>query len=344
MLTKAEILWTRKCPLTCSYCAMIDYDFEKAPLSKMLEGVDQLQKHGCGFFAIYGSSPLYGEEFNGLDTFIHHTESVGILTTVIVDGIDKETKPKLQQLYKAGLRSLTCSWDGESVRDHLYSKRLPIHVDKQTRLKSEKGIELVKWFRASHDDLRDVELVTTVTKKNWEHVLTSLELDLLPAGIWFSFDFIHPDRGQPGTKAKGTGKGLAFENNDLDRGDVIRFCEHLLDFKQRLGFVHQSEEYLRAVIAKPEIVTCMKWKCTGPTFPSWVTIDADGTVLPCDDFWTDRTFKVWDFDEAALKVFSREYAEEVKKWCPGCAWSTHWDAVRIAESGKGFNNYVHIGG
>ena len=340
-LTKAEILWTRKCPLTCSYCAMIDYDFPQAPILKMLQGVDRLKALGCGFFAIYGASPLYSGEFNNLPAFIQHAENSGILTTVIVDGIDKATKEKLTLLHKHGLRSLTCSWDGMPIAP-ARAGILPVHVDKQTRHKSQIGVDLVGWFASEFEGhVRDVELVATVTKKNWDHILIRLP-ELLKRGIWFSFDFIHPDRDQPGSKAKGDGWGLVFEDNFTGQRNVRDFAAGLLALKSMYGHVHQSSEYLRALLDDPGIVTCMKWKCTGETFPSWVTIDADGTVLPCDDFWTERNFKVWDFDEQALEDFSALYELEIMTACPGCAWSTHWDAVRIAESGEGFDQYVHL--
>lgn len=338
-LTKAEILWTRKCPLTCSYCAMIDYDFEKAPVQQMIKGVDRLADLGCGFFAIYGSSPLY--DFDGLPEFVKHAESKGILTTVIVDAIDKKSFEKLNILHDHGLRSLTVSWDGNAIGESGEKGLLPIHVDKQTQLKSLRGLHLANRWEKCHPGLRDIEVVSTITRKNSRHIIEELP-GIIAQGYWFSFDFIHPDRGQPGTKSKGHDDTLVFRPGK-DEDQVVEFARAIISIKNKYKLVHQSLGYLNEVANNPEMITKFSWKCTGATFPSWVTIDADGTVLPCDDFWTNRDFKVWDFTEDKLAEFSVLYTKEIEDKCPGCAWSTHYDAVQIMENKSGFDEYVHIG-
>jgi MoaA/NifB/PqqE/SkfB family radical SAM enzyme len=312
---------------------MIDYDFDKAKTSLMCEGARRLSALGCKFFAIYGSSPLWKDEFLGLPEFIKAAHDAGVMTTIITDGIDKASKEKLTILYEHGLRSLTCSYDADPDKD--------VHVDKMTRLKSGKGLELIRWFKDEFEDLRDVEVVSTVTKKNWRNVLEVIP-GLSQEGIWFSFDFIHPDRGNPGTKCKGDAAGLMFEPGDEDL--VVEFASGMLNMVRNDpdALIHQSEDYLEALANDPTIITKLQWKCTGPTFPSWLTIDADGTVLPCDDFWTDRSFKVWALDEPMLAEFKKLYEAEVTTKCSGCAWSTHWDAVHINENGfAGFDHYVH---
>lgn len=331
-LTKAEILWTRKCPLKCGYCAMIDYAFEQAPTELMIEGARRLRAQGCEFFAIYGSSPLWRDEFRGLPEFVRAAEDMGILTTVIVDGVEKRTKERIDELYAAGMRSLTCSYDGGDEAAG----------DKHSSLKSGIGLELVRWYADKYKGtIRDVELVATVTRRNWEQLL-----DVVPRlseeGIWFSFDFLHIDRGHPGTKCKGQSEGLRFENNATGRSEVSMFARELLLMQATGARIHQSAEYLQEVVASPEMVTANTWKChTAKQFPSWVTIDADGSVLPCDDFWTDRSLKVWEVDDARMAAFETLYRAEIESKCKGCAWSTHWDAVRIANTGVGFDHYVH---
>lgn len=330
-LVKAEILWTRKCPIRCSYCAMVDYpEIRKAPLELMLQGVDRLHALGCGFFAIYGASPLY--DFEGLPQFVEKAEGLGILTTVIADGVDAKSFDRLEELYAHGLRSLTVSYDGSSAEENL---------DKAVRLKGLKGLELLKKFRMAHSDLRDVQITATVTKMNWRGLLEILE-PLTSSGIWFSFDFVHPDRGQPGTKCKGDASGLKFEPGD--ELSVVEFAQGLLFLKKAGVKVHQSEEYLQWCMEHPGDVTSFRWSCARtPVFPAWLTIDADGTVLPCDDFAAVREFKVWDLDEGQFVAFSQKYKDEVLLRCPGCAWSTHWDAVRIKERGASTSSFFHLG-
>lgn len=330
-LAKAEILWTRKCPLKCSYCAMIDYDFEQAKVELMCEGVRKLKSHGCEFFAIYGSSPLWGEEFVGLRDYVQTITEVGALCTVIADGVDKMSLNKLAVLHEVGLRSLTVSYDADPAD-------VAAHADPHTRLKAGKGIALLRQFKAEFKDLRDAMVVATVTRKNWRHVLDAVPI-LSDEGIHLGFDFVHPDKGHPGTKCKGDAAGLKFEAAQAD--EVAMFAEGMLKLKQGGALIHPSALYLSTIAAKPSMVVDLDWKCLGPTFPSWVTIDADGTVLPCDDFWTDRSFKVWDFDADALARFSTLYDHEVRTKCNGCLWNTHWDAVAIVEGRTSFEGYVH---
>ncbi len=325
-LVKAEILWTRLCPLRCSYCAMIDYPQFKRPEVEILnKGTDRLAALGCTFFAIYGASPLY--DFTGLPEFIAHAEQSGISTTLIVDGVDRSSLEKLEVLHQHGLRSLTVSWDGQKLND------------KSINLKSERGPALLKEFRLRHDDLRDVEVVSTLTKINWQTILESIP-SFSADHIWFSFDFLHPDRGNPGTKCKGQGLGLRFESGDEEMVRCIG--TRLLDLKQQGSLIHQSEKFLSSIIQQPTLVTKLSWKCTSPKFPAWLTIDADGSVLPCDDFWTDRSWKVWELTEERLNEFAAFYNQEVKSRCNGCMWSTHYDAVQIREADfVGLSQYKH---
>jgi len=318
-LVKAEILWTRKCPLRCSFCAMPN-DTSRAPVNKMIEGLGQLKKLGCGFIAIYGASPLY--DFEGLPEFVSAAEKMGILTTVIVDGIVPDSKEKLQLLYNSGLRSLTVSYDF-------------VPYDKSSRKKSEAGILLLEWFK-SLPELRDVEIVSTVTKDNYKAIVERVE-EFIDDGItWFSFDFVHPDRGNPGTKCRGQAREYlpSFDN-------VRYFCSKMLLLKKKGVRIHQSTSLLKYVFANPEVVTKFSWNCATKEFPSWLTIDADGTVLPCDDFYTDRSFKVWNLDDTTLEEFRKKYYKEIRTKCKGCFWTTHFDAWLIKKGQERFSKYVH---
>ncbi|MFH1290083.1 MAG: radical SAM protein [Nanoarchaeota archaeon] len=317
MITKAEILWTRKCPLRCSFCAMPN-DVERAPVEKMIEGLRRLKDLECGFIAIYGASPLY--DFDGLPEYINAAEGMGILTTVIVDGAVSDSQKKLQTLYDFGLRSLTVSYDF-------------FPYDKFSKLKSDKGLELLNWF-VTLPDVRDVEIVSVVNVKNYVEILSGLLAG--DQKTWFSFDIVHPDRGQPGTKCQGNAQEFL-----LDPMQIRLFCQTLLKIKRRGYKIHQSEMLLKFMGAHPEVVARFGWKCSNKEFPSWLTIDADGTVLPCDDFHTIRDYKVWDLGKKEFEDFTRVYKKEVAKYCLGCFWTTHYDAWLIKKGKVKFGEYVH---
>ena len=324
-IVKCEILWTRLCPLACSFCAMPRNDIPRAPIDKMIEGVHRLRELGVEFFAIYGASPLYEGE-QDLVKFIEQSELIGITTTIITDGIVPRHKDRLRALYDVGLRSLTMSYDF-------------IPYDKWSNAKSRHAIELVNWF-ATLPNIRDVEIVATVTSQNYRAIIEQLPL-LLAANykLWFSFDFVHWDRGHPGTKVKGQAEDLRM------KPEYIReFSEALLQMKLNGGNIHQSFEFLEMIAKRPTMAAGLTWNCAhGKEFPSWLTIDADGAVLPCDDFWTSRDWKVWDLTPETLSTFATWYKTEVKEKCKGCLWSTHWDAAMIKRSGAPIDDYIHQG-
>jgi len=57
-LVKAEILWTRVCPLRCHYCGMRT-GYQNTPTSHDWRvGLENLKELGCQFIAIYGAEPL----------------------------------------------------------------------------------------------------------------------------------------------------------------------------------------------------------------------------------------------------------------------------------------------
>ncbi len=336
-IVKAEILWTRKCPAKCEFCNMIyrpgenEYSFPILPIGLWKRGIDNLKALGCEFFAIYGASPLY--DFGELPKFVQYAERSGIATTVIADGIDVKSFHRLDILHDAGLRSLTVSYDGNAQA-----------YDKWSEMKSAVGLDLLTRFRNKYDDLRDVEVVSTVTLKNWQILLKCLPA-IRDADIWFSFDFVHPDRGHPGTKCRGDGEGYVFRNNPTHKRSIRRFIEALIELKEGGLKVHQSDEYLNYVLVHPSKVTDFSWKCTwhAQLFPAWLTIDCDGTVLPCDDFHTSREWKIWKFKEQEMLAFRKFYLNEIDTVCKGCVWSTHYDAVEIKRGGFGdkLSTYIH---
>lgn len=315
-ITKAELLWTRTCPLKCSYCNMATGEKNTLPLEYWEETVEQLKKLNCKFVAIYGAEPLADEgAINKLSLVINKLERSGINCTVITSGAVPNLREKLIRLYSAGLRSLTMSYD-----------ILPL--DSSSKAKSDKAIETLLWFKSLDDGraIRDVATVTTLTKWNY-HLLPEHINKMTKLGIWTFFDLIHDDRNQPGGKCKHTAvtEELLFnEYHYKHLGEVLKavaiqkemgmLCNTSLPFIQLL----EENDY--------EHIKNYNWHCAkDPVFPGWITIDYDGSVYPCDDFHTEKKFKsnkiAEEFDE-----FREFYRKEALDKCSGCLWNTHIDA------------------
>ncbi len=107
-IVKAEILFTRKCPLSCRYCRMKNYNIQEIGIDKIIKGLEVIKKLGGNFIAIYGAEPLV--RFGDLLKYQEEVTKLGIDSTVITSGLGL-TEYKWEALYKAGLRSITMSID-----------------------------------------------------------------------------------------------------------------------------------------------------------------------------------------------------------------------------------------
>jgi MoaA/NifB/PqqE/SkfB family radical SAM enzyme len=126
-IVKAEILWSRTCPLSCSYCAMPDGRKNSPTIEQWCEGFRQLKKLGCSFAAFYGAEPLH--DFDKLPEVIQFAEDIGIHTTVITSGVSTDARSKLKTLYEHGLRSLTTSYD-------------EVYLDSSSKVKTNFAVEI----------------------------------------------------------------------------------------------------------------------------------------------------------------------------------------------------------
>jgi len=290
----------------------------------MIEGVHRVIDLGGQLFIIYGASPLY--EFEGLPKFIDAIESRGCYSTVIVDGVLPETQQRLSTLYDHGLRSITVSYDTEAA------------ADVSTLSKSRKGLGLARWFRDTFKGLRDVMLVMTLTRKNRRQVMSELPA-LLAEGFWVCIDLVHPDRGQPGSRCKGDGEGLVFRSAHVE--ELREFARSVLvGDTSRVLPVRQWWEVMGRF---PREMTSFAWKCCDMTsFPSWLVLDCDGTVIPCNDFVPPgEMLKVWELSEQNLREWEERNIAAVRQRCPGCAWGHYWEGVGVKAGLFSVDRYEH---
>ena len=333
-LVKAEFLWSRKCPLSCSYCNMQDGRSNDYPLDKWIEGVHQLKELGCGFIAFYGAEPLV--EFAKLPTVIQCAESLGIHTTVITTCQVPNVIEKFRTLIDHGLRSLSMSYD-------------IIPLDKSSERKMKNTLAYLDLFRNMCPDLRDVAAIATLSRVNFE-ALPRMVRDMSARGIWTFFDFIHPSRGITSSKCRDTPQtaNLLFRKEEYPK--LLKVLEEVQELKESGHLVHSSRPFIEGMKLRLELNgELYDWNCSeSEVFPSWVTVDCDGVVRPCDDFyWTGAMYNesvdkihlhelVKKFDQ-----FSRHQRVFIASYCPGCCWNTHIDAHCIKHGTLPFSDYVH---
>lgn len=321
-IVKAELLWSRKCPLKCSYCAMVNHKDNTPSLDQWRAGIDNLKRLDCKFIAIYGAEPL--EEFEKLPQVIDYAESSGIHTTLITSGFTKDLNKKLKLLYDFGLRSITTSYD-------------MIPLDHSSGLKSSKALEIIDTFR-SFGKVRDVAIVATLTKQNFRE-LPQVIRKMSDENIWTFFDLIHADRGQAGSKVRNTNLDLMFSDDDFK--ELANVLDEVIYMKNRGYLCHASEIFLNKLIDEHNEV--YNWNCAMErSFPAWVTIDCDGTVYPCDDFQpnTVLNIKMWDLYDM-WNDFCASWRSVVLVECPGCCWNTHIDGIAIKQGLIPLSDYIH---
>ena len=331
-VVKCELLWTRVCPLSCSYCAIADGRRNTVPLTEWFKGFDQLKQLGCSFIAIYGAEPL--ADFDKLPEVIDFAESLGIHTTVITSGCVSDLNKKLSELYSSGLRSITTSYDAVSQ-------------DSSSQTKSKRAPQVIEVFR-SFGPVRDSAIVVTLTRQNYSSLPLIIET-MSAMNIWTFFDLIHPDRGQSGSKVKNTDLDLLFKKEDFV--PLLAVLQKVGEMKKKGYLCHSSYHFFETVklvgaymqtipdnpIA-PYIWNCSDYEC----FPSWVTADCQGDVHPCDDFYTTDApiIKIWEIADLWDK-FCTIWKPIVKEKCPGCLWNTHIDSHLIKRGLLPMTDYIH---
>jgi len=323
-IIKAELLWSRKCPLKCSYCAMADGRDNTPSIEEWKKGIDNLKKLGCSFIAFYGAEPLV--EFDKLPEVIQHAEVNGIHTTVITSGAIDHLDNKLQILHEHGLRSITTSYDSFS-NDH------------SSQIKTNNALKIIDSFRR-FSPIRDCAVVMTLTRENFQY-LPEVITKMSSQNIWTFFDIIHPNRNQPGSKVKNTDLNLLFGKGDVI--DLVEVLTDVYDMKENGYLCHASKPFIAWLKTDLFGNSLYSWNCAVSSFfPSWVTIDCDGTAKACDDFFTKngKEIKVWDlFDN--WKTFQNIWRDNIYTKCPGCLWNTHYDAHLIKAGKLPLSEYIH---
>jgi MoaA/NifB/PqqE/SkfB family radical SAM enzyme len=123
----AQIIPTRRCNLSCTYCNEYDRVSEPVTLEEMRSRIDRLADLGTGIITLSGGEPLLHPQAAEL---IHHIRRRGAMATIITNGY-LLTPEVIRALNDAGLDSLQISID--NVMPDAVSKKSLKVLDQKLR-------------------------------------------------------------------------------------------------------------------------------------------------------------------------------------------------------------------
>lgn len=129
----AQIVPTRRCNLSCTYCNEYDRVSDPVPLEEMRRRIDRLADLGTGIITLSGGEPLLHPHVPEL---IRHIRRRGALATIITNGY-LLTPALIGELNRAGLDSLQISIDNV-VPDEVSKKSLRL-LDQKLRWLAERA-------------------------------------------------------------------------------------------------------------------------------------------------------------------------------------------------------------
>jgi MoaA/NifB/PqqE/SkfB family radical SAM enzyme len=124
----AQIIPTRRCNLSCSYCNEFDRVSDPVPTEEMLRRVDRLATLGTGIITLSGGEPLLHPD---ADVIIRRIRDRGAIATIITNGY-LLNPARIDRLNAAGLHSLQISIDNVSP-DDVSKKSLKV-LDQKLRM------------------------------------------------------------------------------------------------------------------------------------------------------------------------------------------------------------------
>jgi MoaA/NifB/PqqE/SkfB family radical SAM enzyme len=174
----AQIIPTRRCNLSCTYCNEYDRVSEPVPLDELRRRIDRLAELGTGIITLSGGEPLLHPYVAEL---IRHIRRRGAVATLITNGY-LLTPALIERLNDAGLDSMQVSID--NVEPDAVSKKSLTLLDPKLRWLVERAAFEVTVNAVLGGGLPDPEDVLVIARR---------ARDL---GFQCTVGIVHDDRGQ----------------------------------------------------------------------------------------------------------------------------------------------------
>lgn len=306
---KAEWMITRNCSLHCSYCRICDSSTlvgKELSTGELIQTVKMFGELWPGApMVVYGGEPT---ERDDLVDLIAAGRKYGVKLPVISNSIrvmrDKEFR---EALVSAGLDNWSVSLD------HVAGGT----IDRQTLVKSKRGLEALLMFRDGYG-IRDLVACVTVTRHNVDELPMILQ-ELTFQGVHAIFTPLHV--GRVGYEYAG---GIAEDLPAQSQIDLVA---------PRMYEMVKSGHYLCSNDAGwfsvwPEHFLRQDWMCNDKGL---VTIDADGSLKYCVDIPFRPEDRMLVHELGSLEGRNR-FLEVVQKGppCQGCLWNPAYECIKRA--------------
>lgn len=309
---KAEVLITRRCDIRCPHCGIVRNGIQERTPEYWQRALSRLSTElGVAFFPIYGGEPLVYEK---LPELISKLSESNLPFSIISNSI-LLTREMAKDFIDRGLKSYTVSVDT------LDSARFKSPV---LRRRNDAALRALDIFQDL--GLPDLQAQATVSPFNVDEIISVAEY-FTSRDIWFSFDILHTSKGTaidltskvpPENKIIGDHVPLGYDHLET----LVYMLDGLINLKNTGRKIYQSRQYME-MLKDPRHSLDRSWLCAGHGYPGFLTIDADGSMMVCDDL-SDPNISQYFVD-----TLPDHWEEFVKDWliaarmCRGCVWSTH---------------------
>lgn len=174
----AQIIPTRRCNLSCTYCNEFDRGSDPVPLEDLRQRIDRLADLGTTIITLSGGEPLLHPEVDGI---VRHIRRRGAIATLITNGY-LLTPAMIGRLNAAGLDSMQISID--NVAPDAVSKKSLSLLDRKLRLLAEQALFDVTVNAVVGGGSANPEDALTISRRARE------------LGFQSTLGIIHDDRGQ----------------------------------------------------------------------------------------------------------------------------------------------------
>lgn len=309
---KAEILLTRRCNVRCPHCSIVRSGVSERPPDYWQSTLYALNVElGVEFFPIYGGEPLmYGR----LPELISRLSAVGLPFSIISNSM-MLTREMAIDFRSRGLKSYTASVD---TMDSTKFSSLVLQRRNEAALRA---LDLFSGLA-----LPDLQAQATISPFNIGEIV-DLADHFTSRDIWFSFDMLHTSKseGMDAASKVPPGKDLIEDHTPLlscHMEDLICMLDGLIALKQQGRKIYQTIQYMES-LKNPVYTLKRPWKCADHGYPGFLTIDADGSMMVCDDLSSPLVSR---YKADILPYYWDSFVDDwytAAKQCRGCIWSTH---------------------